>query len=105
MRKLSIIIPVYNERATVAQIIERVKNVDLGIIEKEIIVDDGSRDGSQEILDSIPNIKLAKHATNSGKGSAIRTGLASATGDFCVIQDADLEYDPNDFKNIITKTS
>ncbi|HOK79336.1 MAG TPA: glycosyltransferase family 2 protein [bacterium] len=101
--KLSIIIPVYNEKATVAQIIQRVLEVPL---EKEIIiVDDGSTDGTTEIIEQLkgrhPEIKICFIKTNMGKGYAIRRGLQETTGDVVVIQDADLEYDPMDFLHLI----
>lgn len=100
--KLSIIIPVYNEAKTVEEIIKRVEAVN---IDKEIIaVDDGSTDGSLDILNKIANegrVKLIKHDKNSGKGAAIKTGLKTATGDIIIIQDADLETDPQDFYELI----
>lgn len=99
MNILSIIIPVYNERATIAQIIERVVAVDFSSAHKElVIVDDGSTDGTREILKqrfSSAHIVLF-HEHNKGKGTAIRTGLAQARGNVLTIQDADLEYDPRD---------
>lgn len=95
--KLTVIIPVFNERKTIAEIIARVKNV---AIEKEIIiVDDGSRDGTSDYLRSLadPEIIVLFHEKNRGKGAAIRTALTAATGEAIVIQDGDLEYDPQDF--------
>jgi dolichol-phosphate mannosyltransferase len=92
--KLSIIIPVYNEERTIAELISKVKAVQL---DKEIIVvDDGSNDGTSAILGSIDGISVI-HKKNGGKGSAIKEGIKSVTGEVIVIQDADLEYDPNDF--------
>lgn len=97
--KLSVFIPVYNEAKTVAEIIRRVKAVP---IEKEIIVvDDGSSDGSGEIIERIPGLKFLRHTTNRGKGLAIRTALKQAVGDIVIIQDADLEYDPYDYLKLI----
>lgn len=100
--KTSIIIPVYNEAKTVEEVIKRIEAVE---IDKEIIaVDDGSIDGSLDILTRIANegrIKLVKHDKNSGKGAAIKSGLVVASGDIIIIQDADLETDPQDFYKLI----
>lgn len=103
--KLSIVIPVYNEKNTIVEIIDKVKTVNLDEVEKEIIVvDDCSTDGTKEILSKLgSDIKLLFHGKNFGKGRAIRTGLAAATGDYVVVQDADLEYDPQDFKPMLRK--
>jgi glycosyltransferase involved in cell wall biosynthesis len=98
---LSIIMPVYNEANTVARILEVVNSLN---IEKEIIaVDDGSTDGTDKALRSIqlPNLKVIHHSTNRGKGAAIQTGIANATGEFVIIQDADLEYDPQDYFKLL----
>jgi glycosyltransferase involved in cell wall biosynthesis len=96
--KLSVIIPAYNEESTIAKLVSRVRAVP---IDKEIIVvDDGSTDGTSNILDSATGIVVI-HKKNGGKGSAIRAGLAAATGEVTVIQDADLEYDPNDFGKML----
>jgi dolichol-phosphate mannosyltransferase len=97
--KLSVIIPVYNEKDTIAKII---KKVDSSPFDKEmIIIDDGSSDGTQNYLDSLKgqkeNIKIFWHDKNQGKGAAIRTGLKYAAGDLVIIQDADLECDPKDY--------
>ena len=101
--KLSVIIPTYNESATIAEIIKRVKAAPLpSNIQKEIIVvDDGSRDGTREILKTIPDIRYIFHDQNLGKGGAVKTGFRNATGDIVIIQDADLEYDPNDFSAMV----
>lgn len=102
MVKLSIIIPVYNESKTVSTIIEKVKSVDLGEIKKEIIaIDDFSTDGTKSILEKVDGIKVLRHDKNRGKGSAIRTGIEHATGDVIIIQDADLEYDPEEFPVVL----
>ena len=103
--KLSVIIPVYNEKDTVAELIEITRAVP---VEKEIIViDDGSTDGTRELLrnkyQDQAGVKLLFHEKNSGKGSAIRTGISRASGDIVIIQDADLEYDPRDFLPILEK--
>jgi len=99
--KLSIIIPVYNEVKTVEEVIEKVKKLK---IDKEIVVvDDGSIDGSRELLKEIKGIKLILHERNIGKGGAVRTGLDNIDGDVVVIQDADLEYDPEDFLEMMNE--
>ena len=102
--KLTIIMPVYNERNTIKEILRRVRAVDLGEIAKEIIVvDDASTDGSADILkmEEDSTIKVLHHPKNMGKGAAVRTGLEHMTGDFMVIQDADLEYDPEDYRALL----
>jgi glycosyltransferase involved in cell wall biosynthesis len=99
--KLSVIIPCYNESATVATLLEQVRAVDIGEIEKEIVVvDDFSSDGTRDILREQAtrgDISLHLLARNQGKGAAVREGLRHATGDILLIQDADLEYDPADY--------
>ncbi|MDP3765449.1 MAG: glycosyltransferase family 2 protein [Nanoarchaeota archaeon] len=104
MKKLSIIIPVYNEEKTISEIIRRVKNARLKGIEKEIvIVDDASTDGTKEILNGIKDnsIKIIYHKKNMGKGFAIRTALNYATGNIILIQDADLEYNPEEYPKLL----
>lgn len=100
---LSILIPVYNEAATVQEIIATVKRVELPVAREVIIVDDFSTDGTREILDNMDDqaVKILYHSKNRGKGAAIRTALEAATGDIVVIQDADLEYDPNEFPTML----
>jgi len=101
--KLSIIIPVYNEEQTIGAVVERVRAVDLGAIEKEIIVaNDGSDDGTRRAIDAVPTggptpLRVVESPINLGKGAAIRLGLKYATGDVILIQDADLELDPNEY--------
>ena len=103
--KLSVIVPAYNEEETIDEIIKRVRAVDLGDVDLEmVIVDDASTDGTPERLKTYrgeAGITVLRHDSNRGKGAAIRTGLDSASGDLVVIQDADLEYDPNDYPRLI----
>lgn len=101
--KLSIVIPVYNEKNTIIRTIEEVRRVDLSTIEKEIIVvDDFSTDGTRELLADIADIKVFYHENNTGKGGALQTGFRQSTGDIIIIQDADLEYDPEDYHKLLT---
>ncbi len=102
--KLSIIMPVYNERNTIKEILRRVRHVDLGDIMKEIvIVDDYSTDGTRDILamEEDSTARVIYHAENRGKGAAVRSGFEAATGDLLIIQDADLEYDPDDYPKLL----
>ncbi len=101
--KLSIIIPVYNEIKTIDKVLDTIKHVDVPGWEKEIIViDDFSTDGTRERLRAMnTNFTMLYHDTNRGKGAALRTGFAQATGDYVVIQDADLEYDSNEYVNLL----
>jgi glycosyltransferase involved in cell wall biosynthesis len=102
MKKLSIIIPAYNEINTIEELIRRVKKVSLGDIEKEIIVlDNVSDDGTRELIKTIPGIIPILNETNVGKGGSIKNGFKVATGDMVIIQDADLEYDPEDIPRLL----
>jgi glycosyltransferase involved in cell wall biosynthesis len=100
---LSVVIPVYNERGTIEEILARVQAVNLA--EEIIIVDDGSIDGTRELLQEIiphqKNVQLILHEKNQGKGAAVRSGIEAAGGDLILIQDADLEYDPRDYPALL----
>ena len=101
--KISVVIPVYNEAATVAELISRVQAVD--IPKEVIVVDDGSTDGTRDVLARLEkrydNLRVFLQAKNSGKGAALRTGFQQATADFVLVQDADLEYDPSDYPALL----
>lgn len=103
MKKISIIVPVFNEIKTLEEVIERLQEVSMCGLEKEIIiVDDYSTDGTRELIKDYEGMyKVFYHDYNQGKGAAIRTGLSHVTGDIMVIQDADLEYDPADYDDLI----
>ncbi len=101
--KLSVVIPVFNEAGTISEIVDRVQAVDL---DKEIvIVDDFSTDGTRDVLNTIEqrhyNVQVHFHERNFGKGRALRTGLEHARGDYVIVQDADLEYDPEDYAKLL----
>ena len=99
---LSIIIPCYNESKTILSLIKAVKNSP--VTNREIIiVDDGSEDGTRDILNQLndPEVRIIFHSRNQGKGAALRTGFNEAMGDICIVQDADLEYDPQEFPIVI----
>jgi glycosyltransferase involved in cell wall biosynthesis len=105
MEKLSIIIPAFNEEKTIVKILEKVKSINLNPIEKEIIViDNNSNDKTLEIAKSFVGIKVFTEK-EKGKGSAVKTGISNASGDFILIQDADLEYNPEDIPKLLQKIS
>jgi glycosyltransferase involved in cell wall biosynthesis len=100
--KLTIIIPVYNEVKTIQEIIQRVQAT--GLADEILAIDDGSTDGSRAILENLSKegkVKVIYHDHNQGKGKAVRTGIQNASGDFILIQDADLEYDPREYPNLL----
>jgi dolichol-phosphate mannosyltransferase len=100
MNTLSIVIPAYNEERFIGRLLELIKDVDLapvGIEPEIIVVDDCSKDRTAEIVSAMAGVRLHRMERNSGKGLAVRAGIASATGEYLIIQDADLEYDPQDY--------
>ena len=99
---LSVVIPVYNEAATIARVIERVRKAPIELPMELVVVDDASSDGTRAILEQLAaegpsDLRLLTHPVNRGKGAAVRTGLAAVRGEIVLIQDADLEYDPRDY--------
>jgi glycosyltransferase involved in cell wall biosynthesis len=100
---LSVIVPVFNERTTLSEIVRRMRAVELPMDREIIVVDDGSDDGSDKVLAALQDstVRVLRHPGNRGKGAAIRTGLEVARGDLLLIQDADLEYDPEDWPKLL----
>ena len=100
--KISVVVPVYNEINTIREILRRVQAV--GVADEILVVDDGSADGTREILKAYKDdrcVKVIFHTRNQGKGAAVRTGIRNASGDLLLIQDADLEYDPRDYEMLL----
>jgi len=102
-RTLSVIVPVFNERNTVAEILRRMRRVELPVDLEVVVVDDASSDGTDKVLDTLEDstVRVVRHPVNRGKGAAVRTGLAYARGDLVLVQDADLEYDPEDWPRLL----
>src|SRR5277367_2449659 len=105
MPLLSIVIPAYNEAAFIGELLTRILAVDtesLGFQKEIIVIDDGSTDGTGGIARSFPGVRVYTQVSNQGKGKAVQCGIREATGDYILIQDADLEYDPSDYLRLLT---
>jgi dolichol-phosphate mannosyltransferase len=105
MPLLSIVIPAYNEAAFIGELLTRIVAVDtesLGFQKEIIVIDDGSADGTGEIARSFPGVRVYTQVSNQGKGKAVQRGIHESTGDYILIQDADLEYDPSDYLRLLT---
>jgi glycosyltransferase involved in cell wall biosynthesis len=102
-RTLSVIVPVYNERNTVAEILRRIRSVEVPLQVEVIVIDDGSTDGTDKVLSALEDstVRVVTHEANRGKGAAVRTGLETARGQLVLVQDADLEYDPDDWPKLL----
>jgi len=102
-KKVSIIVPAYNEEKTIGNVLEKLNSLDFGLEKEIIVVDDGSTDTTRFVVEKFKNdsLKIISHRMNQGKGAAIKTGIQNSTGDIIAIQDADLEYDPHELKTLI----
>jgi glycosyltransferase involved in cell wall biosynthesis len=105
LRKLSVVVPVFNERNTLVEVLRRMRAVELpdGVEREIIVVDDGSNDGTRDVLRQLGDstVRVVMHDVNRGKGAALRTGFAHASGEYVLVQDADLEYDPEDWPKML----
>jgi glycosyltransferase involved in cell wall biosynthesis len=103
-KKLTVVIPAFNEQKFIGRLLEKVIAVDLSqfkLAKEIIVIDDCSKDETAEIVSGFADVRLIRHKNNTGKGGAVRTGIAEATGDYLIIQDADLEYEPDDYVPMI----
>ena len=103
INKLSVIVPVFNDRNTVVEVVRRMRSVELPVEREIVIIDDGSDDGTRDVLTQLRDstVRVIAHGVNRGKGAAIRTALENVSGDVVLVQDADLEYDPEDWPKLL----
>ena len=104
VKTMSVVIPAYNEARFIGELLRRIKAVDLSdhdVVKDIIVIDDGSKDGTAAIVEAIEGVRLLRMPRNSGKGAAVRAGIAAAAGELVIIQDADLEYDPRDYEPML----